>query len=178
MRHRDGKLGDAPQFDPYGTLAALEDEGVAYIVIGAFARVIHGTDETTRGIDLTPSTRERNLRRLDTAVDSIGARRSDGGEASVGAADLAHQRVIELWTDCGEVKIVPIPEGTRGYDDLRREVRREPIGRGLRPAFASPDDLARMLGALGRDQDVPNLMMLRRLIELDRVASRGRSIER
>jgi hypothetical protein len=46
----------------------------------------------------------------------------------------------------------------------------------LRPAVASPGDLARMLGALGRDEDTPKLLMMRRLIELER--GRGISIER
>jgi hypothetical protein len=84
--------------------------------------------------------------------------------------------LVELATDHGQVKVVPFPEGTRGDDDLRRAAIREPIGRGLRPSVASPGDLARMLSALGRDEDIPKLLMMRRLIELDR--SRGISIER
>lgn len=165
-----------PRFDPYETLAALERERVIYIVIGAFARVIHGADELTRGIDLTPSTREENLRRLDRALEAINARRPDGGAPSLQTTDFDRERVVELSSDFGQVKIVPCPEGTRGYDDLRRGVTREPIGRGLRPAIASPHDLARMLSALGREQDLSNLHMMRRLIELDR--GRSWTIER
>lgn len=41
-----------------------------------------------------------------------------------------------------------------------------------------PGDLARMLSGLGREQDMPNLMMMRRLIELERGLNRGLSIER
>jgi hypothetical protein len=167
-----------PRFDPYATLAALERERVTYIVIGAFARVIHGADEITRGIDLTPSTREENLRRLDLALGSINARRLDGREPSLQSSDLDAERVVELRSDAGEVKIVPFPEGSRGYDDLRRDVSHEPIGRGLRPPFASPDDLARMLSALNREQDIPKLIMMRRLIELEHGISHGLSIER
>ena len=70
------------RFDPYGMLAALERERVSYVVIGAFARVIEGTDEITHGVDITPSTKEENLRRLDAALDSINARRADGDPAS------------------------------------------------------------------------------------------------
>lgn len=169
-----GRQRTQPRFDPYGTLAALERERVTYIVIGAFARVIHGADEITRAIDLTPSTREENLRRLDLALEAINARRPDGREASLQTTDFEAEPVVELQTDHGEVKIVPFPEGTRGYDDLRRAVTREPIGRGLRPSVASPGDLARMLSALGRERDIPNLMMMRRLIELER----GLTIER
>ena len=61
--------------------------------------------------------------------------------------------VVELETRAGELKLVPEPAGTRGYDDLRRRADREPLGRGLRPQVASTDDLARMLGALDREQD-------------------------
>jgi hypothetical protein len=167
-----------PRFDPYAILAALERERVSYILVGAFARVIVGADEITRGLDLTPSAREENLRRLDTALAAINARRRDGGEPAVQATDYLREPVVELRTEHGEVKVVPYPEGTRGYDDLRRAAERQPIGRGLRPSVASPADLARMLSALGREQDIPKLIMMRRLIELERGLGRGLSIDR
>ena len=66
----------------------------------------------------------------------------------------------------------------RGYDDLRRRATREPIGRGLRPSVASPDDHARMLAALDRERDRAPLQTMQRLIELERDRGRGRSIER
>lgn len=163
-----------PRFDPYAILAALAQERTTYITIGAFARVIVGADEITRGIDLTPSTREENLRRLDLALEHINAHRADGRAASLQSIDFEREPVVTLGTDHGEVKIVPYPTGTRGYDDLRRAAERQPIGRGLRPSVASPGDLARMLSALGREQDVPKLIMMRQLIELER----GLTIER
>jgi hypothetical protein len=165
-----------PRFDPYAILAALDQERTTYILIGAFARVLHGAEEITRGLDLTPSTRPENLRRLDLALSAINARRTDGRAPELEQTDFAAEPVVELSSDHGEVKVVPFPEGTRGYDDLRRAGTREPIGRGLRPSVTSPGDLARMLSALGREQDIPKLLMMRRLIELDR--SRGLSIER
>lgn len=164
------------RFDPYAILAALEKERTAYVLIGAFARVIEGSDEITYGIDLTPSMRPENLRRLELAVAAINARRADGRAPGLETSDFDKEPVIELSTGHGEVKVVPFPEGTRGYEDLRRAAVREPIGHGLRPSVASPGDLARMLGALGREEDVPKLIMMRRLIELER--SRGLSIER
>jgi hypothetical protein len=165
-----------PRFDPYAILTALEQERVAYILIGAFARVIEASDEITLGVDLTPSTRPSNLHRLDLALAAINARRADGRTPEVERIDFDREPVVELATDHGQVKVVPFPEGTRGYEDLRRAAVREPIGRGLRPSVASPGDLARMLGALGREEDIPKLLMMRRLIELER--GRGISIER
>src|SRR5215203_1497932 len=147
MAERDAEeeivANPASAFDPYTMLAALQARGVSFVVIGAFARVIHGTGEVTDGLDVTPSMREENLSRLANALDDLDTRR-------------------------GELKLVPEPAGSHGYDDLRRHASREPLGRGIRPQVASPGDLARMLGALEREQEIPTLLRLRRVIELDR----------
>jgi hypothetical protein len=167
----------ASSFDPYALLAALQARGVSFVVIGAFARVIHGTGELTDGLDVTPSMREENLSRLAKALDDLDARRRD--RKQLDRLDL-HDPVIELDTRAGELKLVPKPDGSHGYDDLRRHASREPLGRGVRPQVASPGDLARMLGALEREHEIPTLLRLRRVIELDRELSRGltRGIER
>ena len=144
-----------PPFDPLGLLAALERHRVAFVVIGGLARVIQGTDELTRGVDIAPSTKPDNLRRLSSAL------------AEFGASELSTNEPVRVETPHGELRIVPVPAGTRGYDDLRRAATREPLGQGLRPAVASKGDLARMLSAFGRDQDAEKLRQLRRLIELE-----------
>jgi hypothetical protein len=167
-----------PPIDPYAILKALEHEQVAYILVGAFARVLVGADEITLGVDLTPSTRRDNLERVDRAMEAINARRPDGNAPNVQGTDYAREPVIELRTEHGQVKIIPEPAGTRGYDDLRRDAERLPIGQGLRPSVASPRDLARMLAALNRAEDIHKLLDLRRLIELEHQLHRGLSIER
>jgi hypothetical protein len=159
-----------PKFDPRGILATLDEHRVTYIVVGAFARVVQGADEITRGVDIVPSTREENLRRLDAALNDLGARASDGRAPALAEAARL-EPVTAFMTDRGELKVVPEPEGTRGYDDLRRAATREPLGHGLRPSVASVGDLSRMLSALGREDDMPKLLALRRLAELE--ISRG-----
>src|SRR5437868_2010396 len=77
----------ATAFDPRGLLAALDRHRVAYIIVGAFGRVVQGADEVTRGIDIVPSTREENLRRLDAALAELGARQPDGNDPSLANAD-------------------------------------------------------------------------------------------
>ena len=156
----------APSFDPRGLLTALDRHRVAYIIVGAFARVVQGADEITRSIDIVPSTREENLRRLDAALAELGARRPDGSEPSLAGSE-AREPIIELTTERGELKIIPEPTGTRGYEDLRRAATREHIGQGLRPAVASVGDLSRMLAALGREEDMAKLLDMRRLAELE-----------
>ena len=155
-------MAPPPPFDPYAILAALERRRVAYVVIGSFARVIRGAEELPDGLDVSPSLRPQNLQRLEEALADLGA---------VGArigVDVSADAVIRAASPAGELKIVPEPEGTRGYDDLRRAATREPLGRGLRPSVASTGDLARMLAALGREEDRPKLQALRQVAELER----------
>jgi hypothetical protein len=160
-------------FDPYALLTTLEQQRVTHIVIGGFARIIQGTEELTNGLDVVPSLRVENLRRLELALDDLDARLPNGKPPSLGR-DLQSEPALELRTDVGELKIIPEPAGTRGgYDDLRRAATREPIGRGLRPSVASIGDLARMLAALGREQDLQPLQQLRTLAELERSLIRG-----
>jgi hypothetical protein len=136
---------------------------VSFVLIGGLARVIEGADEVTTGVDITPSTRRENLRRLEEAL----------GELGVGETELDPEQLTTAATPYGELQVVPMPAGTRGYDDLRRAAVREPLGQGLRPAVASKGDLARMLSALGREEDAEKLRQLRRLIELERELGLG-----
>ena len=167
----------AEPFDPIAVLQALDQHGVSYVVVGALARVLHGSDELTDGIDIVPSMKDENLRRLGHALSDLDTRRSNGRALSL-VRDLAGAEVLELSTSAGELKVVPEPAGTAGYDDLRRGASREPLGRGVRASVASPGDLVRMLAVLDREQDRVTLQTMRRLIELDRGRHRGLSIER
>jgi hypothetical protein len=160
-----------PKFDPLGLLAVLDRHRVAYIVIGAFGRVVQGAEEITRGVDVVPSPKPDNLERLNTALEELDAVDADGRAVSFDPGGT--ENLVALTTSRGELKIVRQPEGTRGYEDLRRAATREPLGRGVRPSVASIDDLARMLAALGREEDREKLKDLRRLAELEL----GRGIE-
>ena len=85
---------------------------MSFVVIGAFARVVHGTRELTNGIDVTPLIRDENLDRLKRALDDLDdARPADGKKL-----DLAKlpDRVVELETRAGQLKLVAEPAGTRG----------------------------------------------------------------
>jgi hypothetical protein len=167
-----------PAFDPYALLEALDRERVSYVVIGGFARVVHGSAETTRGLDIVPSLREENLRRLARALEELDARRAD--RRPVDAEGLASTEPIEARTRAGELRIVLTPWGTRGYDDLRIRAFRENLGRGARPAIASVVDCVRMLEASDRNPDAERLLRIRRMMELERqlVPHRRLTIER
>ena len=158
-------MAERPPFDPYAILAALDRRRVAYVVIGSFARVVRGAEELPDGLDIVPSLRPQNLQRLEEALADLDAEGFDGARISL---EETRDALIRATSPAGELKIVPEPEGTRGYEDLRRAATREPLGRGLRPSVASTGDLARMLAALGRDQDKPKLQALRQVAEFER----------
>ena len=129
---------------------ALERHRVAYVVIGALGRVLQGSGEITDGARHRAPRCSREP--APARAGPRGPERSPPGRQGGGARARPRRRpMLELATDAGELKIVPEPAGTRGYDDLRRGARREPIGQGLRPQVASVDDHARMLAVLARD---------------------------
>jgi hypothetical protein len=162
-----------PSFDPYALLQALDQERVSYLIIGGFARVVHGSAETSDGLDVVPSLREENLRRLGRALEQLGAPAPDLAER------VAASEPVTAETSAGELRIVPAPWGTRGYDDLRIRAFRENLGRGARPQVASLVDCVRMLEASEREPDAERLLRLRHLMELERrlVPDRGLSID-
>jgi hypothetical protein len=53
-------------------LKTLDRHRVTYIVIGAFARLIQGIEELTRGVDIVPSTRPENLTAWRSDRDNAG----------------------------------------------------------------------------------------------------------
>jgi hypothetical protein len=67
--------------------------------------------------------------------------RVDGQPLDVTDLNPEREPVIELTSDHSQIKIVPEPAGTRGYEDLRVRANRERLGHGVRPSVASPGDL-------------------------------------
>jgi hypothetical protein len=159
-----------PSFDPYALFAALERQRIAYVVIGGFARVVHGSAELTDGLDVAPSLHPENLRRLGRVLDELGP------DEPTLAERLESRDPVTLQTPAGELRLVPEPWGTRGYDDLRIRANRDNLGQGFRPAVASVVDCVRMLDASERPPDAERLIRLRRMMELERQLVPSRSI--
>src|SRR4051794_7277072 len=161
-------------FDPYALFAALERERVGYVVVGGFARVVHGSAEMTDRLDIVPSLHPENLRRLARALEALGA------DEPALADRLGSDEPVTKRTRAGELRLVPEPWGTRGYDDLRIRANRENLGQGARPAIASAVDCVRMLDASQRQRDADRLVRMRRMMELERqlVPRRSLTIER
>jgi hypothetical protein len=167
-------MSERSHFDPYALFAALDRERVSYVVVGGFARVVHGSAEVTEGLDVVPSLRPENLRRLGRVLEELDAREPALAER------LASLEPLTAHTRAGDLRIVPKAWGTRGYDDLRIRAFRENLGLGVRPAIASVVDCVRMLDASEREPDAERLLRLRRVMELERqlVPHRRLTIER
>ena len=109
-----------------------------------------------------------NLRRLDLALDELGARRADRKKLTPLQDDPSPEPVLELTTDLGETEGHP-PAGrdARATTTSDEPPRGSTSARGCAPSVASVGDLARMLSALGREDDIPKLMAMRRIAELE-----------
>lgn len=164
----------AKPFDPVEMLRILDQHQVAYIVVGGFAAVIQGAPDLTDNLDIVPQVRPDNLERLAAAVEEMGGRAPVGGELDLGHEALRANQVTHVASPYGELRVVPEPAGTRGYDDLRRKATREPIARRLRPQVASLPDLVRSMHERGRPEDEGRLARLRRVVELSRAGDRSR----
>ncbi len=179
-------------FDPRGILAGLARNYASFVLIGALARVIRGTNELTDGVDICPSLADLNQEPLAHALADLEAQRVDRRRLVLEEA-LVSERVVRLRTPFGELKLVPEPAGTRrGYNDLRRGATREHLGDGLRPDVASVQDLARMSAALAhelakergreaeraREHAIESSRELRQIMELEHGLQRTLGLER
>src|SRR5437763_14515011 len=105
-----------PSLYPDALLQTLDKHRVTFSVIGGFARVLQGTEEITRGLDIVPSTRAENVRRLDGALRDLDATQPAGRAPTLlDESTITAHPVLELATNQGRLKIDPEPPGPHGY---------------------------------------------------------------
>jgi hypothetical protein len=169
-------LPDIAPFDPQRILEVLARHEVQCVVIGGYAAVLAGVDVVTRDIDITPATDQANLQRLAAALEELQAAiRVRTGEPPVPLPFdprlLARAEILNLTTDAGDLDITNRPDGTGGYEDLKREAHRQSLGEGLHIAIASLQDIIRSKTAAGRAKDLATLPQLRAALERQRAKS-------
>lgn len=156
-------------FDPRAICRALNDAGVAYVVVGGFATVLHGSPLPTADVDVLPSRDADNLDRLATALRSLGARlRTEDGPVDISLDRSFLQSLslaVNLTTDHGDVDLTFEPSGPRsGYDDWVADAVDVEIGDGLVIKIASLDAVIDSKRAANRPKDqraLPYLESLR-----------------
>ena len=165
------------EFRPQEILRVLDRHDVHYVLVGGLAAVLHGASHVTTDVDVVPEDAQPNLERLSAALKELDARirttgEPDGIPFDHSAESLARVRVWDLQTSMGDLDITFQPSGTRGYDDLRRDVVTMRI-RGVEVPVASLADVVRSKEAAGRARDRAALPALRALLARQRRAERS-----
>jgi hypothetical protein len=149
--------------------ACLDRHGVRFVVIGGLAAVLHGSPLATLDLDICPSRENANLARLRAALDELKARiRSSDSSVGVAfpldAAFLGSVEILNLTTGFGDLALVFLPPGTRGFDDLIHRAVSMKIHATDVPV-ASVEDLIRSKEASKRPKDLRSLPLLRQLLD-------------
>ena len=153
---------------PAEILGVLHRHQVRYVLIGGLAAILYGAPHVTTDVDIVPQEDRWNLERLSEALTELNARirvanEPDGVPFGHDGPSLARVRIWNLVTDLGNLDISFVPSGTRGYEDLRRDVRTVRVG-GIDIPVASLADVIRSKEAAGRDKDHLVLPVLRRIL--------------
>jgi Aminoglycoside-2''-adenylyltransferase len=154
-------VSSAP-FDPLRVLQVLQQHRVRFVVVGGLAARVWGSPTVTNDLDICYARDPSNLAALAEALTLLGARLR-GVEAHVPfrleATTLRAGDHFTFETDAGDLDIIGVPAGTRGYEDLARTAETVELG-GLRVAVTSLDDLIEMKRAAGRPKDRIELEVL------------------
>ena len=176
-------MPDVTPYQPDLMLEVLERHHVLYIVIGGFAAELWGSPYATRDVDVTPQRTRDHLGRLATVLTEI--------EAKLRVPDLEYPLEIQwddrtfdqgtTWafvTKFGFLDIALLPDGTHGYDDLKRDATWEELTDALAISVASLAYVIRSKEAAGREKDRAVLPILRQVLERSRAKRReSRDIE-
>ncbi|MGH3535895.1 MAG: hypothetical protein ACRDQG_14475, partial [Pseudonocardiaceae bacterium] len=138
-------MAEPVPYQPDKILGVLERHAVRYVVIGGLAAEIHGSPYITRDVDVTPARDRQNFDKLAAALREL--------EAKLRVVDLDEPLEIALdersfdqgttWTFVtrhGNLDIALLPDGTRGFDDLKRGATRERLSDDLEVDVASLAD--------------------------------------
>jgi hypothetical protein len=171
-------MADLTPYRPDVMLEVLERHEVRYVVIGGLAAELHGSPYITRDVDVTPSRERDNFVKLAAALREL--------EAKLRVPDLDYPVEVPLdehsfdqgttWTYVtkhGYLDIALLPDGTRGYEDLRRAATRERLTDTLEVSVAALADVIRSKEAAGREKDRAVLPILRQVLERSRGMDRG-----
>lgn len=166
-------MAEPAPYRPDKILEVLERHGVLYVVIGGLAAQVHGSPYITRDVDVTPARDRANFVRLAASLREL--------EAMLRVPDLDEPVEVPLdehsfqqgttWTYVtkhGNLDVALLPDGTRGYDDLRRDAGREQLTDSLAVMVASLADVIRSKEAAGREKDRAVLPALRQVLERSR----------
>lgn len=165
------------EFDPVAMLRILMAHRVRFVVVGGIAARLRGAPLLTQDVDVTPATDRENLTRLVEALRELDARlrttaEPDGVAFPIEPSLLESGSAWTLTTKHGDLDVMMLPAGTRGYRDLLADA--DPLQVAVDPVLvvdvASLADVIRSKEAAGRDKDRAALPLLRRALDESRLS--------
>jgi hypothetical protein len=177
-------MADVVPYRPDQILEVLERHEVTYVVIGGLAAEIHGSPYITRDVDVTPARNRENFSKLAAALRELEAKLRVPGldepiEVPLDERSFQQGTTWTYVTKHGNLDVALLPDGTHGYEDLRRSATRERLTDNLEVPVAALSDVIRSKEAAGREKDRAVLPALRQVLERTReLKRRGPAIER
>lgn len=156
-------------FDPVRICQILNEEGVAYVVVGGFASVVHGSSLPTQDIDVVPSRVQDNLDRLGWALHRMNAMIRTGADPVPAPLDgpflSSTPFMLNLVSDFGDVDLTFDPSGgLGGFEEWSANALLVEIAEGVSVRIAALDDIIASKRAANRPKDqmaLPYLESLR-----------------
>ncbi|CAN5651819.1 hypothetical protein BH24ACT26_BH24ACT26_06890 [soil metagenome] len=151
-------------------IEVLNKRKVRYVVIGGLGALLQGVALTrTADIDITPAPATENKKRLARALRDLEARLRSPGldeplQIPLDERTFTGMVTMTFVTMFGPLDISFVPDGTSGFEDLKRSAR--VIERfGVAIPVASVADITRSKRAAGRQKDAAQLPELLAFLE-------------
>lgn len=148
----------APEFEDLISLCKkLNENGVAYVLIGGFAVILHGSVRTTKDIDLLVDPSIQNVRRLKKVLGTL----PDNAIAEISDTDVEKYEVVRIADEI----VVDLMAKACGidYQKAKAEIQQIEID-GVKIPIASKELLIRMKNTI-RQSDKIDVEFLRWRIE-------------
>jgi len=138
-------------------LKSLNEHNVRYVVIGAYAFPLYGYSRVTIDFDIFIEPRRENVERTLKALAGFGYDIAD-----VTMDDMLTKKIL-IRQYALETDIHPFVTGI-SFEQVWKNKKKGEID-GIETHFASLDDLIIMKEAAGREKDIQDLKVLRKLRE-------------
>ncbi|MDT5270003.1 MAG: hypothetical protein QOH49_2189 [Acidobacteriota bacterium] len=142
-------------------LSCLKDEGVDFIVVGAYALAAHGLIRATGDIDVWLSISPDNAKKVLRALAKFGAPTSDLSEEDFTTPDT----ILQLGVEPRRIDLITGIDGVE-FDEAAHSKVRVDVD-GVEVFVLSKEDLLKNKLAAGRDKDRGDIAWLEKSLNED-----------